>query len=231
MLEPRVYVGVDHPVKLYNPTDCIRSREGKYYLKEDKFVEPRKILDMNNPLSSRSKDVQYCGTSGAINIFASNHYGKAFTYNNIYNPINWKDYDMIIVSSIYAQAAGCDYNWSDINTRNFLDRLFIPIPVYTVVPYGNSQSSERIKVGSVGMDKAYKYAFTPYEYAEMIARGWGEWFSISALQYCLEYYKHSLSNQEVNIISACKVIEDYLVKKENQINQYQNSQYQNILYV
>lgn len=92
MLEPRVYVGVDHPVKLYNPTDCIRSREGKYYLKEDKFVEPRKILDMNNPLSSRSKDVQYCGTSGAINMFASNHYGTAFTYNNISNPINWKDY-------------------------------------------------------------------------------------------------------------------------------------------
>lgn len=89
---------------------------------------------------------------------------------------------IIIVSNLYA-----DFARQLIRNSDYLDRLYVPLPVYDMDP--QIRNAKATKVGSLGLRKVW-YQKTPQEYVTDIRNGHIP--SYQSMRVCLDIYKYKM---------------------------------------
>lgn len=174
----KVYNGTNHPVAIYHlDNENFISKRGKkeYILRDDAKVKPVEFYPKQVPLSVDSAGNPLIKI-GNIN----------YSYPDNIKPIipfeGYRNYDVIIVSSLYAEAVkltAINFNTYEIN--DYLDRLYIVHePIF-------SPHAEKI-IGSGSLLKPIGFK-GPEIYNQEIHNGHKP--SLVSMIYCLEYCKYN----------------------------------------
>lgn len=190
----RKYNGVNHDVALYcNPDDYTVNRKGQYFLKNDN-AKPSDIIHQVRPLSVHSQLVPV--DSSDTKLFLPEAIGSHIeTLPNLY------DYDIIIVSSRYADIA----RQTQGGNLEYLDRLYTPITLYSGNPYYANEFTT--KIGCVGFRKVW-YPRTPQEYVTELRAG--RLPSVASMKTCIEIYSTHRAYCDFNTSSWLRELESYL---------------------
>lgn len=169
--EFRIYNGVNHSLSIFtSPTDFTANRKGQYFL-TNHLARPNLVINQNRPLSARTCSTPL--TASPIFFFPESIGAQLDT---IPNPA---DYDLIVVSGIYAQLACQVY----FNNPDFLDRLYVPVPLFADDP----QHSENCrKIGVIGFRKVL-FPKTPLHYLSDLRSGHSP--SLASIKICIELYR------------------------------------------
>lgn len=167
----KIYNGTNHQISVYKMEDCLQNRHGQYFIKSPAAV-PVCTYVQQQPLSVTTQKV------GGFNIGPIWCYPTDLVTKPLDIPIGALWYDMIIVSSIYAEYARLTL----ANYPAYLDRLYTPITVYSSDPHATMAS----KVGTVGFKKPY-FIYGPQDYIFMLQRG--EQPSIFSIASMINVYK------------------------------------------
>lgn len=200
----KVYNGTNHPVAIYHlDTENFIAKRGKkeYTLRDDIKVKPVEFYPQQVPLSVDRAENPLIKI-GNIN----------YSYSDNIKPIipfeGYKNYDVIIVSSLYAEAVkltAINFNTYEIN--DFLDRLYI---VHEPIFLPHSQKI----IGSGSLLKVICFK-GPDIYNQEIYNSHKP--SLISMIYCLEYCKYNPAlvtsvnqlsvfvNQEINIRKALRL--------------------------
>lgn len=148
-----VYCGVNHDIKLYNGDHCPANRNGQYFL-NDENEKPTMIFQQANPLSVHPSVI----SNPLYGITTFSIEDKNIDFLN-----NYVNYDIIIVSRIYAEyAKRCFKSYAD-----YLDRLRVPVPVYNKDPETHDDSK---KVGVVFLQRVVPVN-EPHYYIQLLNDG------------------------------------------------------------
>lgn len=200
----KVYNGTNHPVAIYHldNENFIAKRGKKEYILRDYKVKPVGFYPQQVPLSVDRAE------NPLIKIGNTN-----YSYSDNIKPIipfeGYKNYDVIIVSSLYAEAVkltAINFNTYEIN--DYLDRLYVVNePVFL-------PNSKKI-IGSGSLQKPRVGFKSPEIYNQEIFNGHKP--SLVSMIYCLEYCKYNPAlvtsvnqlsifvNQEINIRKALQL--------------------------
>ena len=180
------YNGANHEIKLYyNPNDYAVNREGKYYL-INRNAKPSEIILQGKPLSANVQEMQPLVVLDT-NIRESICWNIVSSFQLVQD---WQNYDVIIVSNLYASRIqkvcapyylNCRAYIEQMNTLDYLDRLYTLVPLYAENPSIGPTS----KIGCVGFEKAFYQR--PQEYLLKIQNGLKP--SIVSMKNCVERYK------------------------------------------
>lgn len=166
----RIYNGTNHENAIYNPRDCYTDRKGKYFLQKN-GTEPLITLEREQPLCAQviSKSLN---NSEEYPLF----FADAMSYISL-TPMNRnpEEYDVILVSSIYAMLASQAFGMVN---QSMLDRLYIPVPLYDT-------HDQTKKIGCAGLKKVCK-PFSPQEYVVQIQSGFMP--SLASINVCIEWF-------------------------------------------
>ncbi len=187
-----IFNATNHEVKVYPMHSCAENRKGQYFLNTS-FVEPIKIIPQVSLLSIAESNRQLISFSEIPLFLPSGH------SSNVPKLQNYTFYDIIIVSSKYANAALKAFPGSE--NYDYLDRLFTPINLYSTNP---ENSQEYTIIGCVGIKKVVNI-FTPQYYCLLLAQGATP--SRCAIQYAIEFCKESgtiISPNEHQILTNYK---------------------------
>lgn len=190
----RKYNGVNHDVSLYIDTkNYTINRKGQYFLTNQNAI-PDEIIHQVRPLSVQSQLVPI--DSSDTKIFLPEAIGSQI--ETLPNPY---DYDIIIVSSRYADIA----RQTQGGNPEYLDRLYTPITLYSGNPqYANGFTS---KIGCVGFRKVW-YPRTPQEYVTELRAG--RLPSVASMKTCVEIYNTHRAYCDFNTSTWLRELESYL---------------------
>ncbi len=140
-----------HPIELYEQKDLTSNRKEQYYLRDSKAA-PRVIIPQNMPLSIHQHSFSL-GEFEEVSLFS-----PVITVD----PVLDTSYDVIIVSSRYAQVA--------MTTMplyyDLLDRLYTVVPLFNKDP---EKTEFPEKIGAAGIQKVW-FSQNPVELYETILR-------------------------------------------------------------
>lgn len=151
-----IYNGTAHEIKFFSPTDCAKTRDGRYFLKNENAV-PTMIVPQHQPLSIHRNQYQQCLEETPPYCFLPD----AACIQMDYVP-QYLDYDVIIVSSLYGEMV--HQNPLGIHS-DYADRLFTLIPVYATAPEKGMALPPRI--GALGVKKVSMLR-TPIDYVQLL---------------------------------------------------------------
>ena len=188
------YNGVNHDLYLYlNPNNFAANRKNQYFL-TNSSAKPDEIIPQERPLSVK-KQLIPSGLS-EINIFLPGAFGAQLeSVSQSY------DYDMIIVSNIYADIA----RQTQCTNPDYLDRLYSPITLYSEDPQITTYRVN--KVGCVGFQKVW-YPRTPQEYMNELKSG--RMPSVISMKLCIDMYHCQRIYCDYNTIFWLHELENYL---------------------
>lgn len=173
MFQTRIFNAVNHDIRLFeDPTKFTTNRKGQRFL-TNPDAQPDSIIRQMNPLSVRTNPVP-ASFSAAPSLFLPEAVGA-----RIDTLPNFWDYDIIAVSTIYAGMA----RQLIVNSPDYLDRLYVPVPVYDDDPQSFRNSARM--AGSIGFKKVW-YPRTPQEY--VIEFRAGRLPSLASVRTCLDFY-------------------------------------------
>lgn len=173
MFQTRIYNGINHDIRLFeNHVNFTTNRKGQHFL-INPDSKPDKIIRQMKPLSVKT-DLILTNTMTNPRLFLPEAVGS-----QIETLPNYYDYDIIVVSTIYAGMA----RQLTGNNPDYLDRLYTPVPVYDDDPqvYRNSVRM----AGSIGFRKVW-YPMTPQQYVFEYRSG--RLPSVSSVRMCLDIY-------------------------------------------
>lgn len=165
----QIYNACAHSLAFYKSEDIALSREGCFILNNQE-AKPIKVIPQMKPLNAQS-NFTAINVEGTISFFRDSSLPADFL-------TNFYDFDIVVVSRFYAiQACKTLGIYPD-----FLDRLFVPNPLWTEDPkrYPKAQ-----KCGCAGLTK-FLVAKTPQTYVEELRMGGSP--SIAAVKYCLQTF-------------------------------------------
>ena len=198
MYQTRIYNGVNHDIKLFeNPTKFTVNRKGQYFL-NDPDAQPDKIIRQMKPLSVRSNPVQ-ASFSAASLLFLPEAVGA-----QIETLPNFSDFDIIVVSTIYAGMA----RQLILNNPEYLDRLYTPVAVYDDDPQ-SFRNSVRM-AGSIGFKKVW-YPRTPQEYVMEFRAG--RLPSLASVSICLDIYNTQRAYCDANTTAWLTELRNWLPRE------------------
>lgn len=172
ILTDRIFNGCNHEIRLYSPADAAVGRDGRYFLRDEGAV-PVQVIPQAKPLSAR-KNLQLLG--GNIPFFADASQVDVLE--------GFDQFDVVICSLIYATQA---YKVLG-HLPDFLDRLFIPEPVYTHVTDSAANRSTVVRCGSIGLVKFLRPK-APQTYVQELRQDAHP--SVIAMLYCLQIFRAS----------------------------------------
>lgn len=198
MYQTRIYNGVNHDIKLFeDPTKFTVNRKGQYFL-NDPDAQPDKIIRQMKPLSVRSNPVP-SGFSGIPALFLPEAVGA-----QIETLPNFSDFDIIVVSTIYAGMA----RQLIVNNPEYLDRLYTPVPVYDDDPHSFRNSARM--AGSIGFKKVW-YPRTPQEYVMEFRAG--RLPSLASVSICLDIYNTQRAYCDANTTAWLTELRNWLPRE------------------
>ena len=118
----KIYGGTNHDNPIYGPFNFKRNRKGQHYLASEN-ANPMIVIPQSSPLSVR-EFTKPEAVFGLVNICVEDG-----TKNIDFLP-NYENYERIIVSRIYAEAAKKYFS----DNLSYLDRLVTPVPLYNKEP-------------------------------------------------------------------------------------------------
>lgn len=169
----RKYNGVNHDLSIYlTPKDFAVNRKNQYFL-TNPSAQPDEIIRQMRPLSVKSQLVPL--NSSEMNIFLPEAFGAQIEFAS--NPY---DYDIIIVSNLYANIA----RQTQGSNPDYLDRLYSPVTLYSDDPQNAKHFAA--KIGCVGFRKVW-YPRTPQEYVNELKAG--RLPSVTSMKSCIDMYR------------------------------------------
>ena len=118
----KTYGGTNHDNPIYGPFNFKRNRKGQHYLASEN-ANPMIVIPQSSPLSVR-EFTKPEAVFGLVNICVEDG-----TKNIDFLP-NYENYERIIVSRLYAEAAKKYF----ADNLSYLDRLVTPVPLYNKEP-------------------------------------------------------------------------------------------------
>lgn len=192
-MKMNIYNGTNHENIIYNPKDCYSDRRGKHFLQK---IDSKPVMKVgrNQPLCAQVM-------SGSLE--QSDEFPIFFSDSMSYITLTPLDkspyeYDIIIVSSLYATLAMQSFGTIDQNT---LDRLYVPVPLYD--NYDHTK-----KIGCAGLKKVYR-PFTPQEYVSQIKSGYMP--SLASIKVCIEWFAQCGRPIDPLTLNALEELKRYII--------------------
>lgn len=190
----RKYNGVNHDLSFYqNQDDFAMNRKNQYFL-TNRNAEPSEIIRQVRPLSVKSQLIP--SVSSELNIFP-----PEAANSQIEIIPNACDYDVIIVSGLYADIA----RQTQSSDSDYLDRLYTPITLYAEDPQNTSYNVP--KIGCVGFRKVW-YSHTPQEYVMALRSGYLP--SVTSMRFCVDMCHSQRAYCDFYTMSWLRELENYL---------------------
>lgn len=195
MYQSRIYNGVNHDINLYeNPANFTVNRKGQYFLTNPN-AKPDRIIRQMKPMSVKT-DLIPTNSMTNPGLFLPEAVGA-----QIETLPNYFDYDIIVVSTIYAGMA----RQLTGNNPDYLDRLYTPVPVFDDDPQVY-QNNARM-AGSIGFRKVW-YPLAPYQYVHEFRAG--RLPSVASVRVCLDIYDSHRAYCDANTVAWLTELRNWL---------------------
>lgn len=195
MYQPRIYNGVNHGINLYeNPTNFTVNRKGQHFLTNPE-AKPDRIIRQMKPLSVKT-DLIPMNSITNPGLFLPEPVGA-----QIETLPNYCDYDIVVVSTIYAGMA----RQLTGNNPDYLDRLYTPVPVFDDNPQVYRNSARM--AGSIGFRKVW-YPMTPQWYVQEYRAG--RLPSVASVRVCLDIYDSHRAYCDANTAAWLTELKNWL---------------------